>query len=538
MISDRDTSVILQYTYTSSILAKNLSRQSFLMSADIILKNARVITMDATRPAAGTVAIEGDSITFVGEGGEAETRAGAGTRVIDCGGRTVAPGFNDAHIHLFSLVRQLLSVDLSPESVRSIEDIKEKIREKERTTPPGTWVSGTGYNEFYLAERRHPTRQDLDEAAPLHPVVLSHRSLHICALNSAALRLVGITADTEEPPGGRIERDLETGEPNGVLTGMLGYIHSEVMPALTDAELDAGLKQVDRLFLSNGITSVQDATVSNNLERWEKVCGFVLNEKLRSRVTLMAGAPYWKDFRGAGLTTGSGDNLMRVGAVKIMVEERPDQAELKELALEIHKAGFQTAFHAVAESSVAAAVTALENADSHEPVKGRRHRIEHCGECPPQLLERIKKLGAVIVTQPPFIYYSGERYLATVPESQQPWLYRIKSPLEKGVIVAGSSDTPVVPINPMAGIYAAVTRKAENGQTLLPEEAVTADEALKLYTVNAAYASFEEKIKGSITPGKLADIVVLSGDPTAVPPEKIKDIKVEMTIIGGEVVWG
>jgi hypothetical protein len=251
----------------------------------------------------------------------------------------------------------------------------------------------------------------------------------------------------------------------------------------------------------------------------------------------MAGAPYWRDFQKVGLTTGSGDNMMRLGAVKIMLEERPDQAVVNALALEAHRAGYQLGFHAVAEGTVTAAVTALEYINSHSPVKDRRHRVEHCSECPPPLLERIKKLGAVIVTQPPFIYYSGERYLATVPPSQQPWLYRIRSPLEKGIIVAGSSDAPVVPANPLIGIYAAVTRRAESGQTLLPEEAISPLEAVKLYTVNAAYTSFEDDIKGSLAPGKLADIVVLSDDPTSVPPEKIKDIKVEMTIIGGKVVW-
>ena len=506
-------------------------------AADIVIKNARIITMDAARPDAGMVAIDGDSISFVGEESEIESWAGAGTRVIDGGGRTAAPGFNDAHVHLFSLIRQLLSIDLSPASAGSIADIKEKIREKAANTPPGTWISGTGYNEFYLAEKRCPTRRDLDEVAPLNPVVLSHRSLHACVLNSAALALAGITAETEEPPGGRIERDLETGEPNGILTGMVGYIRSQVMTPLTEEELGEGVKKAGRLLIASGITSVQDATVSNDLKRWETVCGFVLNEQLRSRVTLMAGAPYWKNFREAGLTSGAGDNMMRLGAVKIMPAEPMDRAALNELVLDIHKAGFQLAFHAVTESTVDAVIAALERTDGQAAVKGRRHRIEHCGECPPYLLERIKKLGLVIVTQPPFIYYNGERYLATVPESQQPWLYRVKSPLGKGVTVAGSSDTPVVPVNPMVGVYAAVTRKAESGQVLLPEEAISPAEALKLYTVNGAYASFEEKIKGSITPGKLADIVVLSGDPRTVPPEEIKDIRVEMTIVGGRVVW-
>ncbi len=506
-------------------------------AADIVLKNARVITMDAVRPTAGLVAVAGDTIAFIGEDKDLESVAGAGTRVIDGGGKTVLPGFNDAHLHLFSLVRKLLSLDLSPPAIRSIADIKEKIREKARNTPPGTWLSGTDYNEFYLAEKRCPTRRDIDEVAPDHPVVLSHRSLHACVLNSLALSFAGITRDTEEPAGARIERDLATGEPNGILTGMLGYIRSEVMPPLTDAELHEGVALANRQFLSMGITSVQDATVSNGLDRWETVCGFILNRQLRSRVTLMAGAPYRKDFQKVNLTTGSGDNLMRLGAVKVMLEGRPDQAEVNDLALEVHRAGFQVAFHAIAENDVKAAIEALEYVDGRSPVKRRRHRIEHCGECPPHLLERLKKLGAVIVTQPPFIYASGERYLATVPESQLPWLYRIRSPLESGVVIAGSSDAPVAPLNPLVGIYAAVTRRAESGQLLLPEERISPADALKLYTVNAAYASFEENIKGSLSPGKLADMVVLNGDPTRVHPEQIKDIKVAMTIIGGEVVW-
>ena len=235
-------------------------------------------------------------------------------------------------------------------------------------------------------------------------------------------------------------------------------------------------------------------------------------------------------------------NLKYLGAVKVMLTEaagawHPPLTEMKKLALDCHQAGFQLAFHAEEEDAIAAVISTLEYVNQHSTVVGWRHRIEHCAECPPYLLERLSKLGTVIVTQPPFLYYSGERYLATVTSGQLPWLYRIKSPLDKGVVVAASSDSPVVPDNPLVGMYASVTRKAESGQELLPEEGVSVRQALAMYTINAAYASFEEDIKGSIAPGKLADIVVLSDDPTQVPPEQIKDIRVKMTIIGGEVVW-
>jgi len=511
-------------------------------AADIVLKNAKVLTMDAGNPAAGLVAITGEKISLVAGHGEPEPAAGANTRVIDCQGKTVVPGFNDAHCHLFSFIRKLLSLDLSPPSVSSIADIKAAIRRRAEETPPGKWLSGTDYNEFYLAEKRCPTRWDIDEVAPDHPVVLSHRSLHACVLNSRALSLAGISRETPDPPGGIIDRDLTTGEPNGILYEMLGYIREKLMPPLSDEELVDGVALANRRYLACGITSLQEATFKNDPGRWQAIRRLKEAGRLRSRVYMMLGSQTRDQFQEAGLSPGSGDTHLRLGAVKEILSEatgelQPSQAELNRQALDSHLAGFQLAFHAIEENTVAAAIKALEYADSRLPVAGRRHRIEHCAECPPRLLERLGKLGAVIVTQPPFIYYSGERYLATVAASQLPWLYRIKSPLDSGLVVAASSDSPVVPNNPLVGIYAAVTRKAESGQELLPEEGVPASRALAMYTTSAAYASFEEAIKGSITPGKLADMVILSDDPARVPPEQIKDIRVEMTIIGGEVVW-
>ncbi|OGO31307.1 MAG: hypothetical protein A2Z29_08905 [Chloroflexi bacterium RBG_16_56_11] len=506
-------------------------------SADLILKNARVITMDASSPLAEAVAVTGGKVAAVGRAADLDSLIGSRTRVVDCAGRTVVPGFNDAHLHLFSLARKLLGIDLSPVSVRSIVDIKDVLKREAAKIPPGTWLSGTDYNEFYLAEKRCPTRWDIDEAAPGHPVVLSHRSLHACVLNSYALSLAGIDRNTEEPPGACIERDLDTGEPNGILVNMLGHVRSRVMPPLTVAELDRAFSMANVQFLSAGITSLGDATYKNDPARWRLVKQYQDSGVLRSRVLMMAGPETRHEFQAAGMVTGAGDSRLRLGAVKFLLEVKPDQDELNQAALDCHRAGWQLAFHAVAESTVEEAIKALEYIKLHSPVAGRRHRIEHCGECPPALLERLKKLDAVIVTQPPTLYYSGERYLETVKPDQLPWLYRIASPLDRGVVVAASSDAPVAPVNPLTGIYAAVTRRAESGQVLLPGETITPYQALALYTVNAAYASFEEKTRGSITPGRLADMVVLSDDPARVPPERIKDIRVETTIIGGEVAW-
>ncbi|MFC2012290.1 amidohydrolase [Chloroflexota bacterium] len=510
--------------------------------ADLILKNANVLTVDPEQPKAEAVAVKGDKILLVGGAEDLDSVSGVGTRIIDCQGKTLVPGFNDAHCHIFSFLREQIGVDLSPSSVSSISDIKAAIHNKAQKIPWGQWIRGNGYNDFYLAGKRHPTRWEIDEVAPHHPVVLAHRSLHACVLNSLALALAGITRETEEPPGGHIDRDLGSGEPNGLLFDMLGYIREKVMPSISEAELDEGITLASQHYLSQGITSLQDATVVNDLSRWRRFQHFVETGRLKSRLSMMAGIEVINQFQEAGLSPGSGDIHLRLGGAKLVPNEipghlYPPQPEFNRLVLEAHRAGFQVAIHASRWETVEAAITALGNAQSQIPRPDTRHRIEHCSECPPHLLGRLKELQAVVVTQPPFVYYSGERYLATVPADRQPWLYRIRSLLDGGLVVAASSDSPIVPANPLVGVYAAVSRQVESGQLLLPEERISAAQALAMYTINAAYATFDEGIKGSITPGKLADMVILSADPTAVPPERIKDIRVEMTILGGEVVW-
>ncbi|OGO22395.1 MAG: hypothetical protein A2Z28_02080 [Chloroflexi bacterium RBG_16_51_9] len=497
--------------------------------------------MDAAQPSAEMVAVKGDRILLVAGNENLDEVRGAGTRVIDCAGKTVVPGFNDAHCHVFSLIRQLLSIDISPSAVDSIEDIKVAIAQKTQQTPRGNWVTATGYNDFYLAEKRHPTRRDMDEVAPDHPVILLHRSLHACVLNSLALALAGISGETEEPPGATIGRDLDSGEPDGVLFEMVGHI-SKVLPSLSEEEITSGIALANKHYLSQGITSLQDATVTNDLERWQLFRNFKDEGLLKSRVYMMFGFDAMSQFREAGLAGGFGDEGLRLGGVKFVLTDAPGeiyppQPELNQKVLEAHQAGFQVAIHAVQEETVEAAISALEYAHSQVPVTDSRHRIEHCSECPSDLLWRLKRLQTVIVTQPPFLYYSGERYLAVVPPERLSKLYRIKSFLDSGLVVAGSSDSPIASDNPLVGIYTAVTRKAETGQQVLPEERISVSQALAMYTINAAYASFEEGIKGSITPGKLADMVVLDTDPTRSLLESIKDIKVEMTILGGEVVW-
>jgi len=508
---------------------------------DLILYNAKVITMQPEQPTAELVAINSNKILDIGSNENLGYFKGTRTELIDCQGKTVIPGFNDAHCHPRGFAASMLGIDCRPPLVGSIDEIKALIRKQAAQTPKGRWIRAMNYNEYYLSEKRHPNRWDLDEAAPDHPVRLYHRSGHACVLNSLALKMAGISRETPEPPGGLIERDLETGDPNGMLFGMNPYME-KVVPILSEDELGTAYRLADQEYLSNGITSLQDAYRVGSLERWQMYQQLKEREGIKVRISMMVGAEAVGELQERGLSMGSGNSQLRMGGAKIILQTvtgsmDPSREELNRLVYEAHKAGFQLAIHAVEEDTLEAAITALERALHQIPRDGHRHRIEHCSVCPPHLMQRLKNIKAMVVTQPSFIYYNGERYLATISQNDQKWLYPIGSLLRGGIEVAGSSDSPIVPPNPLVGIYAAVSRKATTGQILLPQERILSLDALKMYTLSAAYSSFEEKSKGSINPGKLADLVILSDDPTQVMPEEIKDIQVLMTIIDGRVVW-
>ncbi|MFA4837490.1 MAG: amidohydrolase [Dehalococcoidia bacterium] len=510
-------------------------------SADLILFNANVLTMEALNPRAQLVAIGGGKIIGVGKNSDIAAFNGSQTVLIDCQDKTVIPGFHDAHLHLFALVSSLLSIDCSPSSVSSIVDIKRLVASKAAQAHSGNWIRGSDYNEFALNEKRHPNRWDLDQAAPGHPVKLSHRTRQASVLNSMALSLAGITSQTPDPSGGIIDRDYETGEPTGLLFGMDRYLDN-VIPPRPAEELDEGLRQANQLLLASGITSLQDATVQNGIDQWEQFCKIKGAGKLKPRVAMMFGFDALDRFLEAGLIAGAGDENLRLGAVKILIDEtrgplNPPQGELNGMVLRAHRAGFQVALHAVEENTSKAAIDAIEYARQQMPKADPRHRIEHCSECPAHLLQRLKELRATVVTQPAFLYYSGDRYLAQVAPEKLPWLYRVGAFQTNGIEVAFSSDSPVSPPSPLTGIYSAVTRKSESGQVISPQEAILAGQALRMYTLGGARSCFQEGAVGSIAIGKLADLVVLSVDPTAVRSDELKGIAVEKTIIGGEIAW-
>ncbi|MBI2935948.1 MAG: amidohydrolase, partial [Chloroflexi bacterium] len=488
-----------------------------MSAADLVLYNATVLTIDADHPRAGLVAVTGGRISHVGEATDLPGLQGADTRLVDCQGGTVIPGFHDAHLHLLGLASRLIAVNCT--QARSMREIGAALASQAAQMPSGRWLRAWGYNEFLLPEGRHPSRHDLDSVSPDHPVRLTHRSGHAVVLNTPALKELGIGQGTPDPPYGVIERD-EHGEPTGLLLEMDEWLDRRI-PPLGQAELEAGVGEANRLLLSRGVTAVQDASVGNNLERWELLRGLVASGTLKVRVTFMPGLPYLADFLKGGLGAGASVQGVNIGPAKVVLSAitgavAPPLEEVQYQVLQAHRAGFQVAIHAVEAEAVAEAAQIISSIQREAPSIDPRHRIEHCSECPPAVLERVKEANAVVVTNPGFLYHSGERYLSQVDRQTQPWLYRIGSLHRAGVTVAFGSDAPVEMPEPLQEIEAAVARRTASGRFLAPLEAVSIEEALRMHTLNASYAARQESSPGVIRQGMAADLVLLSHDPTRV----------------------
>jgi predicted amidohydrolase YtcJ len=496
--------------------------------------------MDPLHPRAELVAVSGGTITAVVGNGLLSRLKEPGTRVIDCGGKTLVPGFIDAHCHLRAYAESLVSPRLSPgEGIRSIADIGRALARACDAQPAGTWIRAKGYSEFHLDEKRHPDRYDLDAAAPRHPVKLTHRSGHAHVLNSTAIRVLGITAETEDPPGGMIDRDLETGAPTGIFYGMGNYIAGK-MPRTDDALMLEGVKQANEKLLASGITSIHDVSPANDVGRFEQYSSLKKQGVFRPRITMAIGREGFLRQRELPELFLSDETVVRVRGVKIIVDEvtgslHPGIDELNAHVAAIHDAGCQAIIHAIEPAVIEAAADAIAFAVSRRPRPDHRHRIEHCSVCPPRLIKKLAGLGVTVVSQPAFIYYSGDRYLTTVPAGQLDHLYPIGSLLRQGVAVAFGSDFPISDPGPLAGIAAAVTRMTQGGRKLLPDQEISVADALHAYTLGSAAAMFEETEKGSIAPGKFADMVLLGENPYTIDPAAIGDIEVLLTVVGGAV---
>ena len=538
------------------------------MRFDLVLDNANIFTVDPAKARAGSIGIIGDRIVAVAQRGElARFEAG---RTIDLDGHFVAPGFNDAHNHMQAYGATLNEVPLQGEAVRSIEELVAAIAESASSTPPGAWIVGAGYDHNKLAERRHPTCHELDRVSPNHPVLLNHTSGHFATLNSAAMRLARV-GEVDVPDGGVVAVDDE-GRPNGLLEEQAQQLVRSLVHPRSVAEMATNLGLASDRYLSEGITSCQEAGVGGILGTAEPVEVAAYQQarranRLRVRVTMMASVdalhgcahhaddnePFALDL---GMHTGFGDDWLRYGATKIfadgslmgctaaMFEDFDGQpgnngyfqmpeARLHELILAAHRSGWQVATHAIGDRAVSSVLDAYESVLLRYPRADHRHRIEHAGMTRAVDVARIARLGVIPVPQARFVSEIGDGMLRAIGPDRVGDCYRQRSFLDAGITLPGSSDRPVVNGAPLLGIHDLVNQRTASGAAFNLNEALTIEEAIHAYTVGSATASFDEQRKGSITAGKLADLVVLDQDLTAIEPDGIGETRVLATMVGG-----
>ena len=531
---------------------------------NLVILNANIITIDKNNPRAEAVAVKNGRIIKVGKTNEIEELIGINTIVIDSQKKTIIPGFIDAHCHPLSMVcRQLLQVDCSPKAISSIDDIIDALKKRAEKTPKGKWVLGVNYDDTKLVEKRHPTRWDLDKVSMEHPIHLQHSSCHMGVVNTKALEAAKLTKDSIESMNHKPEIDEKTGELTGICKENADYIFipgigrkGSLIPLPTEEECERAFQIVSQKYLKAGITSVGEALTSP-LE--VKVFQRALQEgKLYLRVYMMIHENYLPFVKRLGLRTGFGNDMLKIGPIKTFLdgaisartaylyegyEGKPDdhgiviknQKELEKIFFKAHEAGFQIAVHANGDRAIDMVLNAYEKILGKMPRENHRHRIEHCTAVNPKILNRIKKLGIVVLPFSTYIWEHGEKMKEY--GSRISMMFAHRSFLDYGIPVGGSSDNPCGPFEPLLAIQTMVTRKSSGGRILGPEQKISVEEAIRIYTLGSAYASFEENIKGSIEVGKLADFVMLSDDPTKVSPDTIKDILVEKTILGGNIIY-
>lgn len=530
--------------------------------ADLVLKNGQVITVNPRNEIVQAVAVLRDRICYVGSDEGVKELIGPKTTVIDLKGNSLVPGFNDAHIHtgITGLTLNSMETDCGPERVKTIEEMKQKLRTAAAKVPKGTLIRSFNYNHNYLKDGRHPTKWDLDEAVPDHPVLMTHASFHFSVANSKALEMAGITNDTQDPVGGVFERQ------DGELTGLaIDNAHGMLYGAFpfTEEEMRLGLKRVDQAFMENGITSVQDAGANTNyLKALIDMAG---QGELNTRYYFMLfsffdNKRFIDRMYDLGLHTGLGDNKVKMGPLKIMLDgssicgtvamKRPysgnsnttgtltmTKDELNDYVLRAHQQGFQVACHAIGDKAIEWIIDAYERAQKLYPRRDCRHRIEHCTFPDAKQIRRIGENHIVVNTIPECVYSSGDAYLRQYGDRMR-YGYAQQAYIKEGVVSAFSSDSPIAPIDPMRGLYYACHRVTYAGVDVWrEEEEVSLLQAIRMYTYNGAYLSFEETAKGSLEVGKLADMAVLSAAVLDIPLEEIKTTRTDMTIVGGKICY-
>jgi predicted amidohydrolase YtcJ len=522
------------------------------MWADLVLADGNVLTMNPSQSHAKAIAIKKDRIVKVGTNKEISRWIGKKTKTINLKGRTVVPGLIDTHVHVADFGKFLTWVDLR--AVKSIKEIQTSLKKRAQKTPKGKWIIGHGWDQNCFSEGRLPTHHDLDVASSDNPVILYHQCGQLCVVNSKALELAGVTKQTSVTPGGAIDKSAETGELTGVLRDDATNLVWKMVPELSEEELVDAAGLACETIVEAGVTSVH--WIVSSLTEISIIQRLRVENKLPLRIYIIVPANLLDSVLRLGSCKDFRDNVVEVCGVMVFADgslaartaallqpysDDPatkgkllcTQEEMNALVGRVHKANLQLIIHAMGDQAIDAALVAIEKTSTEAPRKNRRYRLEQAALLNKGLIQRIKKQEVTISVQPRVIASEFSVWSATehLGPRRARWLYPLKTLLKEGIRVIGGSDCPMEPLSPLLGIQAAVARE------FFPEERFTVDEALRMYTVDAAYASFEESVKGSIEAGKLADLAVISHDPRTVSPNEIGSIRVEMTIVGGKVVY-
>ncbi|CAN5345717.1 amidohydrolase [soil metagenome] len=540
--------------------------------ADLLLVHGKILTVDKVFSIGTTLAVSAGKVVAVG--GDDVAKRYPGAHIIDLKGRTVMPGFNDTHVHIQSMAHR--QIDMT--GVASIIDLQARIKAKAAELGPGEWITGANWDEALLAEKHVPLRSDLDAAAPDNPVMLVRAGGHSSAGNSAALRIAGIDRATPDPDSGVIEHDA-AGEPNGIIRERLDLYSKHIPPEKWETLRPTFIASMKRL-LSLGITSFHSATTTIDDEpvgkggiaapgpglTYRRLRG--IYEEMGAdlpRVTTYIAYPGRERLAAFPMRSGDGDERVRLGGIGessvdggftgpaawLLVDykglpgyrgkPRMTDAELQAMVDDCARNGWQMALHAIGDAAIVHTVDAYSKALNSIQGPGRKGKdrrwfIDHFTIMPPTAtMETMAKDGIMISQQPNFLYNLESRYEAYLDDWRLAHNNSVATPLKHGIFIAFSSDN--LPIGPMVGLYAAVTRKGPSGRVHGPEEAVTRPLAIRMYTANTAWLSWEEGIKGTLEPGKLADMIVLDRDPLTVPAEQLLETKVDMTFVGGKLVY-
>lgn len=524
--------------------------------ADLIITGARLHTMDPDLPAATAIAIRGQHILAVGSDDDVLNLKGAKTEVIDGRTLTVTPGFIDAHSHPL-MAREGISANVN---LRRIADVQRALRDQAAGTPPGHWVLGSMYDDTKFEDGRPLTRKDIDEAVPDHPVYVAHRGGHTAVVNTRAFELAGVTVDTPDPVGGKFYRE------DGQLTGKIAepsamrpFREAGTWPVMDRAARQRSVLLTSKTMAAAGLTSTTDS--------WGFPDDFVAYQDARAagemfyRLSFMPGGDteVYEGLKLARMASGFGDDMLRIGAVKFMADGsasertmsrstpyagRPDdfgiltmtQEEIDAAVDDAVAHDFRIAIHANGDVAIDRVLKAYERVLKGWTGENPRFRIEHCSLVTPSLLKRIKATGAVPTPFYTYAHYHGNKWVEYGDEMMES-MFAHRSFLDYGIPVAPASDFTPGPFEPMMAIQSMVTRKDTQGRVWGASQRISAMEAMRICTVHGAYASFEEDSKGSLTPGKLADLVILEKDPAEADPDRIAAIKVLRTVLGGQTTY-